>query len=91
MGKNAQQAADIAIHKASEMLVRKYGKCGDISIVCCDVDGNYGSATTTDEFSYVVFTDERETEIWLVTKEGSHEPASKEWIDNYFAARNKKL
>lgn len=90
-GKNAQQAADEALSRAHEMLLRRYGKCGDISIVCCDKNGNYGSATTTDEFSYVAMNNDVKPTIFLVTKEGVHKPASKEWIDNYFNARNKTL
>ncbi len=90
-GMSAQQAADTAIAKAHTSLISKYGKCGDISIVCCDKDGNYGSATTTDEFSYVAFNQDSEPAIWLVTKEGNHCRASDEWISNYFAARNKTL
>lgn len=87
----AQQSADIAVSKAKESLQRRYGSCGDISIVCCDKHGNYGSATTTDEFSYVAFNQNTEPTIFLVTKEGKHSIASKEWIDNYFKARNKSL
>lgn len=90
-GKDAQSAADIAIKNANEMLMRKYGKCGDISIVCCDKEGNFGSATTIDEFSYVAFNHEVEPTIYLVTKEGKHSKASEEWIENYFSKRGNRI
>lgn len=88
-GNNAQQAADLAVAKAKTNLLKRYGKCGDISIVTCDKDGNFGSATTTKEFSYVAFNQDTKPTIYLVTDEGKHCPASKEWINNYFAAREK--
>lgn len=90
-GRTAQEASDIAIQKASEMLTRKYGSCGDISIVCCDKAGNYGSATTTDEFSYVAFNQDTKPTIFLVTNQGEHRVASDEWIENYFQQRNKTI
>ncbi len=88
-GNTAQQAADLAITKAQSSLLRRYGKCGDISIVTCDKDGNFGSATTTEEFSYVAFNQDTKPTIFLVTNKGEHTVASKEWIDNYFSAREK--
>ncbi len=90
-GNTAQQAADLAIAKAQSNLLKRYGKCGDISIVTCDKDGNFGSATTTDEFSYVAFNQDTKPTIYLVTKEGNHSVASSEWINNYFSAREKKF
>lgn len=90
-GLSAQEAADTAIDQASEMLVRRYGACGDISIVCCDLNGNFGSATTTEEFSYVAFNAATEPTIYLVTNQKKHSQASEEWINNYFKARNKSL
>lgn len=90
-GNTAQQAADLAIAKAQSSLLRRYGKCGDISIVTCDKDGNFGSATTTEEFSYVAFNQDTKPTIFLVTNKGEHSAASKEWIDNYFSAREKKF
>lgn len=90
-GMNAQEAADVAIDNAYELLTRRYGSCGDISIVCCDKNGNYGSATTTDEFSYVAFNQDTEPTIYLVTKDKKHCIASEEWVGNYFKARNKTI
>lgn len=90
-GNTAQQAADLAVAKAKASLLKRYGKCGDISIVTCDKDGNFGSATTTAEFSYVAFNQDTKPTIYLVTAEGQHSKASSEWIANYFSAREKKF
>lgn len=88
-GYNAQQAADLAVAKAKASLLKRYGKCGDISIVTCDKAGNFGSATTTKEFSYVGFNQDTKPTIYLVTDTGEHSVASFEWINNYFSAREK--
>lgn len=90
-GNNAQTAADLAVAKAQASLLKRYGKCGDISIVTCDINGNFGSATTTDEFSYVAFNQDLKPTIFLVTGDGQHSEASSEWINNYFSAREKKF
>lgn len=90
-GHTAQKAANIAITKAKDELMLKYGKCGDISIVCCDHVGNYGSATTLDEFSYVVFTEGLQPVVMLVTKEQTHKTASQDWLDNYYQTRHKEI
>ncbi len=90
-GYSAQTAADSAIMDAKEQLESKYGKCGDISIVCCDKDGNYGAATTIDQFSYVAFNQDLKPTVFLVTKEGKHSIASEEWINNYFSQRHRDL
>lgn len=86
-GYSAQNAADIAIDKAQSNLMKRYGKCGDISIVCCDRDGNYGAATTIDEFSYVAFNEHTKPTIFLVTKDKKHAPASEQWKVEYFTKR----
>lgn len=90
-GYPAQDAANHALKKATNELMVKYGKCGDISIVCCDHYGNYGSATNLDEFSYVVFTEKFKPVVMLVTKEQVHKKADQAWLDNYYQTRHKKL
>lgn len=71
-GMDAQQAADIAVKEASEQLSSKYGKCGDISIVCCDANGNYGAASNIKDFTYVVFSSELEPTVYAVNADGTH-------------------
>lgn len=88
-GLTAQKAADAAIAKAQNSLLTKYQKCGDISIVCCDKAGNYGAATTIEQFSYVAFDQNQVPTIYLVSKTGEHRPASSKWIESYFQARGK--
>ncbi len=85
-GYDAQSAANVALESATYELKTRYGRHGDISIICCDKDGNYGSATTLDEFSFVVFNNELQPSVMLVTNEGEHYPASIDWIENYFAS-----
>lgn len=86
-----EQAAWTAVKEAKAELIEKYGKCGDISIVCCDADGNYGVATTIDEFSYVVMDANMKPQVRLVTKDGEHRKADEKWLANYFNERHKQL
>lgn len=90
-GMIAQQAADIAINHAKELLIKRYGKCGDISIVCTDSHGNHGSATTIAEFSYVYCNENIEPIVMLVTNTGEHKKANKKWLENYYETRHKDL
>lgn len=90
-GYDAQQAADLGIEQAKSQLEEKYRSCGDISIVCCDKNGNYGAATTIDQFSYVVMSDKLKPTVMLVTKEGVHQQADQKWVDSYFNQRNKTV
>lgn len=71
-GLNAQQAAETAVKEASEQLITKYGKCGDISIVCCDANGTYGAASNIKDFTYVVFSSEQEPTVYSVNIDGTH-------------------
>ncbi|WOO86547.1 N(4)-(beta-N-acetylglucosaminyl)-L-asparaginase [Mollicutes bacterium LVI A0039] len=90
-GHAAQTAADLAVAKAKRNLLRRYQKCGDISIVCCDKHGNFGAATTIDEFSYVAFNHAQKPTIFLVTNTGEHQEASAAWIKSYFDVRGKTI
>ncbi len=90
-GMQPQAAADLAIEEARAELLSKYGTCGDISIVCCNNQGEYGAATTINEFSYVVFNQKLEPTVMLVTKEKHHQVATQEWLDNYYLERSPKV
>lgn len=71
-GLTAQQAADLAMKEATENLKSKYGKCGDISIVCCDADGNYGAASNISEFTYVVMSSKLEPTVYRIDEDNNH-------------------
>ncbi len=90
-GIKAQKAADMAIKAAKATLLKRYGKCGDISIVCTDQEGRHGSATTIEEFSYVYCNEMTKPTVMLVTNEGKHEIASQQWLQNYYDTRHKEL
>ncbi|MFV0247077.1 MAG: N(4)-(beta-N-acetylglucosaminyl)-L-asparaginase [Mycoplasmatales bacterium] len=90
-GLNAQEACDKALKISQAKMLKKYGSCGDISIVAIDHNATFGSATTLDEFSYVGYNQDKEPKVYLVTKEGDHTEASQEWIDNYYSTRHKEV
>ncbi len=90
-GMTPQEAANLAVDQAKKELLSKYGECGDISIVCCNNNGEYGSATTIEEFSYVAFNENQKPIVMLVNNKHEHWPASEEWLKNYYDQRHKEL
>lgn len=75
-GATAQEAADLAVTEAVTILTNKYGKCGDISIICCDAQGNYGAASNIDEFTYVVMSSNDEPTVYQITADNNHKKIS---------------
>lgn len=71
-GATAQEAADSALQEANQTLITKYGKCGDISIVCCDHNGNYGAASNIAEFTYVVVTSDLKPTVYKINENNQH-------------------
>lgn len=71
-GLSAQEAADLAMSEATDNLNSKYGKCGDISIVCCDAEGNYGAASNISEFTYVVMSDQLKPSVYRIDENNNH-------------------
>ncbi|MGL5021056.1 MAG: isoaspartyl peptidase/L-asparaginase [Mycoplasmatales bacterium] len=66
-GLHAMEACETAVLEASKMLEKKNKACGDISVVAIDKDGNYGAATNIDEFPYVVFNQDMDPKVLIVT------------------------
>ncbi|TLG77319.1 isoaspartyl peptidase/L-asparaginase [Culicoidibacter larvae] len=90
-GMTAQDAVDKAVSQATAQLVRHRGVAGDISVVCVDKDGNFGAATNTDEFSYVVMGEDMRPTVYLTDKHGEHRLADEAWMQAYYDERHKKI
>lgn len=56
-GYTPQEAADKAVSELNDLLTKKRGKSGDISVVCMNSKGEFGAATNIDGFYFVVATD----------------------------------
>lgn len=94
-GLEPQQACEKAISDLSIKLKNKRGEVGDLSVVALDSKGNWGAATTIENFSIVVTTTKLAPTVMLVKPliEGRCmiEEASQEWLDNYLATRTAPL
>lgn len=85
-GMSPQQAAESAVYDLESQLIARYGRAGDLSVVCMNNRGEYGAATTIDNFSFSVATTTQKPAVFLTTREGKHtliRPADQAWLDAY--------
>ncbi|ATX70761.1 N(4)-(beta-N-acetylglucosaminyl)-L-asparaginase [Spiroplasma clarkii] len=83
------------VKEFNDKLIQKYGKCGPISIVALDKNGEYGVGTNC-EFSFVVGNHNQVTTIYLaqpnedLTKLTITKPSPK-WLADYDRARKEPI
>ncbi|WP_108650204.1 N(4)-(beta-N-acetylglucosaminyl)-L-asparaginase [Dongshaea marina] len=85
-GLSAQQAADSAVWDLEQRLLERYGRAGDLSLVCMNNRGEFGVATNIDNFSFSVATATHPSTIYLAWREGKrthYREADQEWLDAY--------
>lgn len=85
-GMTPQQAAESAVYDLESQLIARYGRAGDLSVVCMNKHGEYGAATTIDNFSFSVATPTQPPAVFLTTREGKQtliRPADQAWLDAY--------
>ncbi|MDD1781067.1 N(4)-(beta-N-acetylglucosaminyl)-L-asparaginase [Enterovibrio sp. ZSDZ35] len=85
-GMTPQQAADSTVNDLEKKLIARYGRAGDLSVVCINKDGDFGAATNIDSFSFSVETSKHPATIYVCERRGSethYSPASQEWLDAY--------
>ncbi|TNV21562.1 N(4)-(beta-N-acetylglucosaminyl)-L-asparaginase [Buttiauxella sp. B2] len=85
-GMSPQQAAESAVYDLESQLISRFGRAGDLSVVCMNNRGEYGAATTIDNFSFSVATPAQIPTVFLTTREGKHtliRPADQAWLDAY--------
>lgn len=51
-----QQAADSVVFEREDKLMSRFGRAGDLSVVCMNSKGEFGAATNIKTFSFVVAT-----------------------------------
>lgn len=93
-GYKPQLACEIAVKNLEQQLIKRKGTAGDISVVAMNNTGEYGAASTIDEFSFVVATNDIEPTVFIVQNQDGktfHVKASQEWIDNYNQSRTAKI
>ncbi|MGT2949923.1 N(4)-(beta-N-acetylglucosaminyl)-L-asparaginase [Streptococcus cuniculi] len=93
-GKHPQEACEIATFSLEQELIARRGQAGDISVVAMDHQGRWGSASTIDNFSFVVTTETEGTVVYRTKRDGQrmeHSVADQEWLDRYLADRMQPL
>ncbi|MGF1727757.1 N(4)-(beta-N-acetylglucosaminyl)-L-asparaginase [Photobacterium nomapromontoriensis] len=87
-GMSPQEAAETTVRDLERKLIKRYGRAGDLSVVCINNHGDFGAATNIDGFSFSVATHKHAPTIYLCVRDGEHtkhEVASQEWLDAYQA------
>ncbi|KAE9529952.1 N(4)-(beta-N-acetylglucosaminyl)-L-asparaginase [Testudinibacter aquarius] len=85
-GMSPQQAADATLNELELTLYERYGKAGDLSVVCMNKNGNVGVSTNIDNFSFVIATEAIPATVYLANKENgrtSYHPADEDWLAAY--------
>lgn len=87
-GMTPQEAAESTVNELEEKLIKRYGRAGDLSVVCINKEGDFGVATNIDSFSFSVATAKHDPAIYVCQREGKHTKysvATQEWLDAYQA------
>lgn len=87
-GMSPQAAAESAVNDLEQKLITRYGRAGDISVVCINNEGDFGAATNIDNFSFSVVTFKHPATIYVCKRDDMqtiYQPATKEWLDAYQA------
>ncbi len=82
-GHKPKRAAEIAVNTLNDKLIKRRGEAGDISVVCMNNEGEWGVATNTNHFSFVVATECEEPTVYIASSldnETYYIKATREWI-----------
>ncbi|MEJ6078414.1 N(4)-(beta-N-acetylglucosaminyl)-L-asparaginase [Vibrio sp. 1-Bac 57] len=85
-GMSPQEAAESTINDLEKKLIARYGRAGDLSVVCINNEGDFGAATNIDDFSFSVSTSKHEPTIYVCVRDGEHTKhkiATNEWLEAY--------
>ncbi|WP_162063455.1 N(4)-(beta-N-acetylglucosaminyl)-L-asparaginase [Vibrio taketomensis] len=86
-GMTPQEAADSTVRELEQKLIARYGKAGDLSVVCINKEGDFGAATNIDSFSFSVMTAKHPATVYVCERDEQgfthYSPATQEWMDAY--------
>lgn len=83
MGLSPMEACQKGVHILDKELRERRGYVGDLSVIALNNKGEWGVATNTDEFSFVVARDTIEPTVYLVNNKNELKKASQQWLDQY--------
>ncbi|MFO4007907.1 isoaspartyl peptidase/L-asparaginase, partial [Enterobacter hormaechei] len=87
-GMTPQQAADSVVFELEDKLMSRFGRAGDLSVVCMNSKGEFGAATNIKTFSFVVATARQPLTVFRTERlrEKTHYHAvDEEWMQAYAA------
>lgn len=87
-GMTPQQAADSVIYELEDKLMSRFGRAGDLSVVCMNRHGEFGAATNIKTFSFVVATATQPLTVFRADRlqEKTHyQPVDDDWMQAYNA------
>ena len=93
-GLHPQEACERAVAMFDRELRERRGQAGDMSLIAMNNKGEWGVATNIEGFSFAVATENLEPIVYLTKNiDGKcvHEPATKEWLDEYMRTRTAPL
>ncbi|EPH0092083.1 N(4)-(beta-N-acetylglucosaminyl)-L-asparaginase [Pluralibacter gergoviae] len=87
-GMTPQQAADSVVFELEDKLMSRFGRAGDLSVVCMNRRGDFGAATNISTFSFVVATADRPLTVFRAGREAQgtrYWPVDEAWMQAYAA------
>lgn len=87
-GMTPQNAADAVICELENKLMSRFGRVGDLSVVCMNRQGEFGVATNIKTFSFVVATHNLPPTVYLADRQDGqthYTPATQQWMTEYDA------
>lgn len=85
-GMTPQQAAESVVYELEDKLMSRFGRVGDLSVVCMNRDGEFGAATNIKTFSFVVATARQPLTVFRAERQQDkthYYPVDDAWMDAY--------
>ena len=87
-GMTPQQAADSVVFELEDNLMSRFGRVGDLSVVCMNHRGEFGAATNIKTFSFTVATASHPLTVYLAERRHEktyYQPVDEAWMQAYAA------
>lgn len=87
-GMSPQRAADSVVLELEDKLMARFGRVGDLSVVCMNRDGEFGAATNIKTFSFVVANEHLPPTVYLADRRDGqtcYTEADEQWMSDYAA------
>lgn len=85
-GMSPQEAADTVIFELEDKLMSRFGRAGDLSVVCMNNKGEFGAATNIRTFSFVVATTFQPLTVYRADRQQEkthYYPVDEQWMKDY--------